>query len=319
MNKTRAMVEANSLRNRRGFLFEVKKSWQLLLMLAIPVALVFVFCYLPMPGIILAFKDYRFNLGIFGSRWVGMKNFEFFFASGDAYTVTRNTVLYNLAFIVVTTVLQLLFSVVLSEMGGKRYKKTLQSVMLLPYFVSWVIVASVFYNMFNYEYGLVNSILVSMGLERINIYTMASTWPFILIFFKAWKTVGYGTVIFLAAIAGIDVTLHEAAEVDGANIFQRIWHITIPGLIPTVVLLTLLNIGQVFRGDFGLFYQLVGYNGNLFDVTDVIDTYVYRALEASSNMGMVAAIGLYQSVLCFVTIMITNYAVKKVQPEYVLF
>jgi len=280
---------------------------------------VFIFSYLPMGGIVMAFKQFKYQLGIFKSPWVGFNNFRFFFLSGQAITVTRNTILYNLAFLVVNTSLEVIFAVILSEISAKHFKKIAQSIMFLPHFVSWVIVASIAYNIFNYETGVLNNLLISLGLEPVNIYAKPAAWKYILVAFKAWKSVGYGTVVYLASIVSIDNELYEAAEIDGANIFQRIRHITIPCLVPTMTILILLAIGQVFRGDFGLFYQLVGNNGLLFDATDIIDTFVFRSLMQSSEVGMAAAAGLYQSIMCFITIMITNYIVKKVQSDYALF
>lgn len=297
----------------------ISKNKTLLLMLMPAVIHVFIFSYLPMGGIVMAFKQFKYQLGIFKSPWVGFNNFRFFFLSGQAITVTRNTILYNLAFLVVNTSLEVIFAVILSEISAKHFKKIAQSIMFLPHFVSWVIVASIAYNIFNYETGVLNNLLISLGLEPINIYAKPAAWKYILVAFKAWKSVGYGTVVYLASIVSIDNELYEAAEIDGANIFQRIRHITIPCLVPTMTILILLAIGQVFRGDFGLFYQLVGNNGLLFDATDIIDTFVFRSLMQSSEVGMAAAAGLYQSVMCFITIMITNYIVKKVQSDYALF
>lgn len=297
----------------------ISKNKTLLLMLMPAVIHVFIFSYLPMGGIVMAFKQFKYQLGIFKSPWVGFNNFRFFFLSGQAITVTRNTILYNLAFLVVNTSLEVIFAVILSEISAKHFKKIAQSIMFLPHFVSWVIVASIAYNIFNYETGVLNNLLISLGLEPVNIYAKPAAWKYILVAFKAWKSVGYGTVVYLASIVSIDNELYEAAEIDGANIFQRIRHITIPCLVPTMTILILLAIGQVFRGDFGLFYQLVGNNGLLFDATDIIDTFVFRSLMQSSEVGMAAAAGLYQSIMCFITIMITNYIVKKVQSDYALF
>lgn len=299
-----------------------KKIWKnrtLWLMLLPGIALVTLFSYIPMAGIVMAFKNYNFRLGIFDSPWNGFDNFRFFFQSGDALRVTRNTFLYNIAFIVLNTFLELLIAIILSELGGKLFKKITQGSMFLPYFISWVVVGSIAYNLFNYENGLVNHILKGLGADGVNIYGEPKFWPWIIILFNAWKGVGYGMVVYLAAITGVDQELNEAAEIDGANIFQRIRYITIPAILSTVVVMTLLSIGRVFRGDFSLFYQLAGNNSAVFDVTDVIDTYVFRSLTTGSNLGMSAAVGVYQSVLCFVTIMLANGAVKKIEPDYTLF
>ncbi len=288
-------------------------------MLVPAVGLTIVFHYIPMGGIVLAFKQYNYRLGFWGSPWVGLRNFEFFFQSGEAWLVTRNTLLYNIAFMIVNTSLQLLFAMILSELGSKLFRKLAQSFMFLPHFISWVVVASMAFNLFNYENGAINNLLVMLGQERVNIYGTPGIWKYLLVIFKAWKTVGYGTVVYLAAIVGIDAELHEAAEIDGANIFQRMAHITLPSIIPSILILTLLGIGQIFRGDFGLFYQMIGNNGMLFDATDIIDTFVFRSLTQSNNMAMAAAAGFYQSVMCFITIMITNYIVRRVDKDYALF
>jgi putative aldouronate transport system permease protein len=293
---------------------------KVLLMMLIPAVLwVVIFHYIPMGGVILAFKQYRYDLGILGSKWVGFDNFKFFFQSGQAWFVTRNTLLYNIAFLAINTFLQILFAIILSEITSKYFKKIVQSFMFLPYFISWVIVASIAYNLLNYENGSLNTFLRAIGAEPVNVYGTPEYWKYILIVFKAWKSVGYGMVVYLAAITGMDAELQQAAEIDGANIFQRIRYIVLPYIVPTLTILTLLNIGQIFRGDFGLFYQLVGNNGALFDATDIIDTYVFRSLLQSSETGMAAAAGFYQSVMCFATIMLTNYIVKRVEADYALF
>jgi putative aldouronate transport system permease protein len=277
------------------------------------------FNYIPMAGIILAFKQYRYDLGIFGSPWVGFDNFRFFFLTGDAFNVTRNTFLYNAAFIIVNNLVQIMIAILIVELSSKWFRKIAQTVMFLPYFISWVVVGAVAYNLFNYEHGTINTMLKAVGLESLDIYNTASYWKYILVFFSAWKAVGYGAVFYMAAIMSIDRESYEAADIDGANVFQRIWHITLPSLRPTIIILVLLAIGNIFRGDFGLFYQLVGNNGMLFQATDVIDTYVYRSLLINNEIGMSAAIGFYQSVLCFVTILLMNYLVRKTDKDSALF
>ena len=220
---------------------------------------------------------------------------------------------------VVNTLLQLAVAIFLSEIKGKIFKKTAQSVMFLPYFISWVIVSVIAFNFLSYDYGIINSFLSSMGLNKIDFYGTPKYWIGILIFFNAWKGIGYGSVIYLSAIMGIDTEMYESAEIDGANIFQRIFYITVPSLVPTIIILLLLAVGQIFRGNFDMFYQLVGTNGILFDITDVIDTFTFRALIRSNDVGMAAASGLYQSVFCFITIVTTNYLVKRYEKDYSLF
>lgn len=304
---------------KKSFLYKVKKNRTLLLMLLPSVLFFFLFSYLPIAGIIVAFKSYNFRDGIFGSPWVGLDNFKFFFMSGQAFVVTRNTVLYNLAFIFVNTILQITMAILLSEIAGKWFKKITQSLMFLPYFVSWVIVGVIVYNMFNFEHGTLNSFLKMLHIDTVDVYSMPGAWIFIIIALCAWQGLGYGTVLYLAAIMGIDTEIYEAAEIDGANIFKRIRYITIPSLIPTISILTLLAIGGIFRGNFDMFYQIVGNNGTLFNITDVIDTFTVRALMQNNEVGMAAAAGFYQSVFCFVTIVVVNHIVKKHNPDNSLF
>ena len=292
----------------------------LLIMLLPALALIIIFHYIPMYGIVVAFKKFNYADGIMKSPWVGFQNFEFFFTSGQWWPVTRNTMLYSLTFLFINTVLQLVFSIVLSELTSRWFRKVSQTLMLLPYFISWVVVGAMSYNLFNYERGAVNSLLVALGLDRIDIYGTPQIWPLLLVLFSIWKGVGYNTVVYLAAITGLDPETTEAAEIDGANIFQRIRHITLPSIAPTIIILLLLSIGSLFRGDFGMFYNLVGLNnGRLFATTDIIDMYVFRSLFTSGGMERGAAAGLYQSLLCFITIIIANFAVRKYDKDYALF
>jgi putative aldouronate transport system permease protein len=302
-----------------GFLKTLRQSKTLLLMLLVPALMTFVFAYLPMGGLVMAFKRFNYTRGIFGSPWVAFDNFKFFFRSGRAWTVTRNTALYNLAFILINTSLEVLLAVILGEMRVKWLKRTLQSCIFLPYFISWVIVGSIAYSLFSYESGTLNGALRSMGLDPVNIYDRPGLWPLIIVAFCAWKSVGYGMVVYLAAIVGIDGSLYEAAKIDGANIFQRVRVITLPCIMPTMVTLILLALGRVFRGNLDLFYQLVGQNGALFNITDVIDTVVFRMTISATDIGQTVAIGFFQSLLCFITIIIANWLVKRAEQNYALF
>lgn len=311
---------------RSSMRYTKKTFWQLifenkiLLLMLLPAVLhTIVFSYLPMGGIVLAFKNFRYADGIFGSPWIGLTNFKFLAISGKLWPVTRNTLLYNLAFIIVGMFFQIMFAIILSEVSGKNFKKIAQSSMFFPHFISWVVVAAIAYNIFNYEKGVLNNILVAMGSERINIYSNPDPWPALLIFLKTWKGLGYGSVVYLAVITGLDPQMFEAAEIDGASIWQKIFKITIPSLIPTIMIMLLLSLGGIFRGDFGLFYQLVKSNQKLLPKTDIIDTFVFRALMSTSDMGMAAATGFYQSVVCFITILVFNYIIKKIQPDYALY
>ena len=227
--------------------------------------------------------------------------------------------LYNIAFIFLGVVFEMGTAVLLNEIVFKKYKKVMQTFMFLPYFISWVVAGAIMYNIFNYERGVFNSLLTMIGLQPFDLYNTPGAWPPVLIFLKLWKSTGYGSVVYLAAITGLDQEMFEAATIDGANVWQRIRYITVPSLVPTMMILVLLAIGNIFRGDFGLFYQTVKSSALLQPVTDVIDTYVFRLLISNSDVGVSAAAGLYQSVLCFITITICNKLVKKVQPDYALY
>lgn len=305
--------------NRSGFWSDLVKYRTLLLMLLPGILFFIVFAYVPMAGVVMAFKQYTYDGGIFGSPWNGLDNFRFFFESGQAWQVTRNTALYNIAFIIVNNVLQITVAILLFEVANKWFRKIFQTMLFLPYFISWVVVGAIAYNLFSYDYGMINVVLTTFGMTPIDIYNTAEYWPVLLVLVSAWKAVGYGSIMYLAAITGIDTEMYEAAEIDGANVFQRISKITLPNLYPTIIILVLLAIGNIFRGDFGMFYNMVGNNGLLFANTDVIDTFVFRALTSSNDIGMSSAAGFYQSVLGFVTILFANYAVRKYDKDRALF
>lgn len=304
---------------KNGFLYEVKKNRTLFLMAMPAILLVILMQYIPMAGIIMAFKNYKFNLGVFGSPWNGIENFKFFFISGTGFLVTRNTILYNILNLATSQAIAIMIAIVINEMKGKYFKKISQSIIFLPYFISWIVVGVFVFNIFNYETGTLNTILKSFDLDPINVYSMPYVWVFIIVFFNSWKWVGYTSVIYIAAITNIDSECFEAADIDGANIFQKITSITIPSITPTIIIMLLLNLGKILRGDFQMFYQIVGNNGQLFNTTDVIDTFVFRSLITSGDMAMPAAATFYQSVLCFSIIMIVNGIIKKVSPENALF
>lgn len=300
----------------KSFVAEVKKNRALFVMAMPAFLLVLIMQYLPMSGLVLAFKNYRYDLGVFGSEWNGFANFEYLFSSGTGWLITRNTVVYNLLNLVTSQLLAVLIAIFISEINKKIFKKVTQSIIFLPYFISWVIVGVFVYNIFNYETGILNSIVTFFGGEKINMYdaSKAGIWPWIICLFNSWKWCGYNSVIYIAAITGVDAEIHEAASIDGANIFERIRFITLPSILPTIITMLLLQVGRILRGDFEMFYQIVGNNGQLFNKTDVIDTYVFRSLIQNSNLGMTAAASFYQSVICFATILIVNAIVK--HPEY---
>lgn len=310
------MKEKNKLQN---FIKKLYKYRVYLLMLSPAVIYTLVFAYYPMAGVIMAFKKYNYQGGIWGSPWNGLQNFEFFFKSGQAWMVTRNTVLYNIAFIILGTIVQMAVGIFLTEIRNKRFQKFSQSMMFLPYFISWVIVGVMAFNIFSTDYGFLNRLIVALGGESYSFYTNPKVWPIILIFFNIWKGVGYGSVMYLAAIMGVDTSIYEAAAIDGANVFQRISKVTIPSIMPTTIILFLLSIGRIFKGNFDMFYNLVGTNGLLYNYTDVIDTLAFRALISSNDFGMSAAVGLFQSVLCFITVLIANKFASMYDKDYSLF
>lgn len=298
---------------------KLRKNQVFLLMLLPAVLYTLVFSYYPMTGIVLAFKKYSYTGGIWGSPWNGFDNFKFFFQSGQAGLVTKNTVLYNIMFILVGTFFQIAVAILLTEIRNKTFRKTAQSLMFLPYFISWVIVGVIAFNVLSADYGFLNRVIEAFGGKPISFYTTPKVWPFILLFFNIWKGIGYGSVMYLAAIMGIDTSIYEAAAIDGANVFQRIFKITVPLIMPTTIILLLLSVGGIFKGNFDMFYNLVGSNGLLYNYTDVIDTLTFRALISSKDFGMAAAMGLYQSVLCFITVILVNKLVGKYDKDYTLF
>jgi putative aldouronate transport system permease protein len=313
------MKETTMRKTKKGF-FKTAWKYRMLLLMMLPAILyVILFNYLPMLGIVLSFKKFNYADGIFKSPWNGLDNFKFLIASHKLWPLTRNTLLYNLVFIITGIFFQVTFAIMLSEITKKVFKKVSQTLMFLPYFVSWVVVAALVQALFSYESGAVNSVIQSFGGKKIDIYSTTGIWPFLLTGFKIWKETGYGMIVYLASITGIDTSMYEAAEIDGATTLQRIFKITLPTIKPTIIIMSLLAIGQIFRGDFGLFYQLVGNNARVLEVADILDLYTFRALMTSSDVGMSAASGFYQSVLCFITIMAANGVIKKIEPDYSLF
>ncbi|MCL2058667.1 MAG: ABC transporter permease subunit [Oscillospiraceae bacterium] len=304
---------------RKLFVKQFIQYKSLLVMLLIPFVYIVIFAYIPMSGLVLAFKDFKYAGGIWGSPWVGLANFRFFFISGAARTVIPMTVMYNLAFIVVGMFVQVSFAIILNEVIGKVYKRLAQSMMLLPHFISWVVASALVYNILNYEFGVFNNLRADIGLDPVNVYGNPGYWPFIMVFLSIWKGAGYGTIIYLANITSIDTEIFEAAQIDGANAWQQITRITIPHLKSTMIIMLLLAMGNMFRGGLDMFYQIIGNNGILLPRADVIDTYVFRLLMSSSDIGMAAAAGLFQSVLGFLTVLTANYVVKKIEPDYALF
>lgn len=297
------------------------KRWLPLYMMMIPGAIYLIINnYMPMFGLIIAFKQVNFAKGILESPWVGLKNFEFLFATDDAWVITRNTLLYNFVFIIINTVLGIIFAIFICDTISKKLKKIYQSAILFPFLMSAVIIGYVVFAFLSMQNGIMNkSILPMLGLDPIQWYNEPEYWPFILILVNTWKGVGYGCLIYISSINGIDPTYFEAARLDGASKWQQIRYITLPTLVPTIITLTLFSIGKIFYSDFGLFYQVPRNSGTLYSTTNVIDTYVYRGLMQLGNVGMASAAGFYQSIVGFFLVLISNGVVRKVSKENALF
>lgn len=279
----------------------------------------FAFSYMPLPGIWVAFVKYNYRNGIFGSKFVGLQNFEFLAQSGKLLTLTRNTLLYNLAFILLGNLLAVFVAILLNEMRSKWFKKVSQTMMFLPYFISQVLVGLLVYSLLNFDTGFVNSILTTLGMEKWQPYAGPKVWPVLMVIIYLWQQTGYNSVVYFAAIMGIDAEMIEASRVDGANGFQKIRYIILPSLKPTIVILILFALGGIVKGNFGLFYNIIGSNSILYGTTDIIETFVYRATMTDFNFSTASAVGLYQSIIGFVIVMVVNYIVKKIEPDYSLF
>lgn len=279
----------------------------------------FMFNYMPLPGIYVAFVKYNYRDGIFGSKFIGLDNFKFLATSGQLWTLTKNTILYNLAFIILGNMLAVFVAILLNEMQSKWFKKVSQTILFLPYFISQVLVGLLVFNLLNYDTGFVNGILSSLGMERWQPYSDPNVWPVLMVVLYLWQQTGYNSVVYFASIMGIDGEMMEAAKVDGANGFQRIRYIILPSLKPTIVILLLFALGGIVKGNFGLFYNIVGSNPILYPTTDIIETFVYCSTVQSFNFSTASAVGFYQSVVGFVIVMTVNYIVKKIEPDYSLF
>jgi putative aldouronate transport system permease protein len=284
---------------------------KLLILIALPaVILIFLLRYVPIFGIVIAFQDFQASTGFF-SPWVGLRNFRLLFESPILWRLVRNTLLLNTLFIVVTTFFSVGIALVLHEIGRPTFRKLTQSIMFLPFFLSWTVVAMIAYGFFDYESGMINMILKDLGMARVSFYDKPEWWPIILTVLRVWKGTGSGCVLYLAVLVSIDPQLYEAAQIDGASRLARIRLISLPLLVPTIILVTLLAIGHIFYGDFGMIYALIGDSASLYPTTDVIDTYIIRALQGTVNFGMSTAVGLSQSVLGFIAVFGSNWIVKK--------
>lgn len=305
---------------KKGSIVKNRKDNITMILMCLPVFLyLLIFQYLPMVGVVIAFKDYRYDKGIFQSEWIGFKNFEFFFSSQDAWRITRNTIVLNTIFIVVGLIVAVALALILFEITRRIYIKFYQTIMILPSYLSWVIVGYMSYAFLNPSIGVINIALQNMNMETVEWYTNPKIWPYILTFAVVWKSMGLNCVIYYAGLMGINDEYYEAACIDGATRWQQTIYISIPFLIPLMTILTILAIGNIFRADFGMFFNLTRDIGALYETTDVIDTYVYRSLRTLGDIGMSSAVGLYQSVVGFGLIIITNFIVRRIEEDNALF
>lgn len=325
MQQTRNPKRVPDLR-ASGRFSKAKKTLMLLSMVAPGAIWLLLLRYLPMGGIILAFKNYKiypkdptFLNNLIHSKWVGLDNFKFLFTTGDSWVMIRNTLAYNIVFIILGVIIPVAFAVMMSELSKKFVAKTYQTLMFFPYFLSWVVV-SYFLNAFiDAQYGLIPMAQRAAGETAVSWYTTPGPWPYIILFANLWKNVGYSTVLYLAAITGIDQTQYEAAAIDGASKWQQILHVTLPNLRTMIAILFILNVGKIFNADFGLFWNVPMQNGALFSVTQVIDTYIYRVLMNTGNIGQSTAAGLLQNIVGFICIIGANAVVKKIDSDSTLF
>lgn len=281
--------------------------------------LVFIFSYIPMGGLVIAFKKYNYQKGIFGSEWAGFKNFEFLFKNPDLYRIIKNTLGYNLVFIIFTPIIAVGIALLLNEITSKKVLKFYQTTMFIPYFLSWVIISYIAYSFLNPRLGYVNAIATTFGMQNLDWYNTPDSWIFIIIFSNMWKTIGMNVLMYYASLMSIDPSYYEAATIEGASKFQVTMKITLPFLYPLIIILSLLAIGKIFNSDFGLFYQLPMDSKTLYKTTDVLETYVFRALMVNGNISMSSAAGFIKSTVGLLMVMITNGIVKKVNPDYSLY
>jgi len=288
--------------------------------MCLPAILVlFLFSYMPMVGLVMAFKKFDYSLGIWGSPWVSLDNFQFLLASGNTFTrMTRNTLMYYAVFTIIGTTLNIVLAIGIDQFVFKRLGKAFQSIMIIPVFISFAAVQFIVYAFFSNN-GMVNNIIDFMGNDTVRWYTSAKYWPFILTTVKIWSSVGYGSVLYMSVLAGIDQEMYEAAQIDGANKWKQIWNITLPSLIPMITIMLLLGVGGIMRSDTGLFYQVTRNSGILYETTQVIDSYILNAILTTPDFGFTAATTFYQSLIGLVMILVANGIVRKAAPENALF
>ncbi|MBR1584679.1 MAG: sugar ABC transporter permease [Clostridia bacterium] len=318
MSLSTARAKRANLPTRAGrYLREYGPLW----ILALPaLALLVAFSYVPMAGLVIVFKDYNFLKGIWGSPWVGLKNFEFFFYNmGNALRATKNTLFLNALNMFFSTLMSISLAIMFSEIRSKKYLKVTQTISIFPHFLSWAVVGGIATAFLSYDKGMINGIIAGMGGERLDLYNTAGYWPAILTIFNVWKGSGYSAIVYYATISGFDTSYFEAAEVDGATLWQRIIHITIPMLAPTICILTLMSVGRIFYGDLSMMMSMHNLNPMLYETTDIIDTFVYRSITQLGDYSMSSAVSLYQSLFGFVLVLLSNYIVGKFSAESRLF
>ena len=309
--------QRSSAQRRLRYVREYGPLW----VLALPALILLVlFSYIPMAGLVIVFKDYNFLKGIWASPWVGFKNFEFFFYNMDnALRATKNTLVLNMLNMAFGTLMSIALAIMFSEIRNKKYLKVTQTISIFPHFLSWAVIGGIATAFLSYDKGMINGVVSNLGMERLDLYNTAGYWPAILTIFNVWKGSGYSAIVYYATISGFDTSYYEAAEVDGATLWQRIVYITMPMLLPTICILTLMNVGRIFYGDLSMMMSMHNLNPMLFETTDIIDTFVYRSITQLGDYSMASAVSLYQSVFGFVLVLTSNYIVGKFSSESKLF
>lgn len=311
-------------KKKKGFWADIYR-FRALIFMALPGMIWFIFFfYIPVLANVVAFKDFRispdgFIASLRTSPWVGLENFKFLFASSDAWLITRNTILYNVVFLAFNLFFAVAFAIVMSELRNKKLVKVYNTMSLLPYFLSWVVISYFVYAFLSPDKGIINQWLTQNGQLPIQWYNDPTWWPLIFVVLNVWKSLGYNSIIYYASVMGIDPTYYEAAMVDGASKWQQIKNVTIPQLLPMMSILLILNIGGIFKADFGMFYSVPRQSGALYEVTSVLDTYIYNGLTATGDIGMSAAAGLYQSLVGMILLIGANMVVRKLDPDSSLF
>ncbi len=308
------------MRGKTNIMRKIKRFWPMYLMMLPGVAYLVINNYMPIPGLMLAFKKFKYPRGIWGSDWCGFKNFTFLISSKDLWLIVRNTLLYNVAFILLGTILSVIIAILLNEVRSKKLQQSFQTVILIPHLLSYVIISYIVYALFGAESGMINnSILMPLGVTPISWYTEDRYWPVILTCVYLWKSFGYSSIVYFATLVGFDRTYYEAAMVDGATTWQQISRITLPLLKPVIITLTLFSVGRIFYSDFGLFYQVPMNSGMLYETTSTIDTYVYRGLLEDNNIGRASAATFIQSIMGFILVLVANLTVRRFEKENALF